>query len=835
MIRQKLVCVFAFLSLLGPSISVNGQDRVPTPSEKQRLAATAKLATTYRDQFTAAKTKEEKSQLAREILTGALASDDSTERYAMLRLSLDISRGAQDFGSAIAAVKTMGQFYEIDPKVIQSQLNALRKSKSVVEADSNKGSNKGTKSSHPSSGSTKLLNIYAPWPEGQDQIVYDLPSVFDDVIVGGEGRYLIFLIGIESKIVFFDVSKREVTHEMTVLEGDVKIAATSDSFYLAFPSSNEIQRWSLGTFDKVTTQKLPLQQPVELIAAGFASRGPIYAGASQGAGVFLDGKSMRPLNCQVNDQHYQREGELPGAQVASRIRASANGKAFSFVTAKGSPFGFRTLIYKGRTADMYYDHDTVGYIAPSHNGELMYTAKGVFTYQTKPYASNDELHAQSFHVPSLASGYSVSVARSDDRKAKHVARVNIHVRGQPEPVHTIAAAAIRPGRYGDFHDRELITLDRRVYLHTAAKMLITLPESNRSVVMHRVEGLDGSSSKPVSKSISVAATSISAEPDQAMARTGPVKVVVRENELSTMPKVDLSADDRENEPRMDPVAMRKLPENFPPIPTSPNPPQPFVGKSISGPAIIPESMNDLLENEYSPESFDKHVALLRLPEASLRRAAADKICGVAFDDKARVAHVARGLLLDPSPAVRQVALDAFVGHRYDDFADTALPELLLLLGTGDQDVQAAALKGIAKSGDNAGPAIPHLKWVIEGPDEAIVSRACETVEYLGDVAETLHPALIKLIDDKTRFHGSHQAAHAIGASGTEDSIAKVLTDQRIDSINGKHVGDLSSLMYGMRQRDSLSAKERQLLEKATKSRDKGTAKDAQETLDHLAK
>ena len=55
------------------------------------------------------------------------------------------------------------------------------------------------------------------------------------------------------------------------------------------------------------------------------------------------------------------------------------------------------LAMKGNTVDTYYAHDTMGYIAPSPMGDLMYTAKGIYTTQTKEYAVNKELHARAFH------------------------------------------------------------------------------------------------------------------------------------------------------------------------------------------------------------------------------------------------------------------------------------------------------------------------------------------------------------------------------------------------------------------------------------------------------
>ena len=122
--------------------------------------------------------------------------------------------------------------------------------------------------------------------------------------------------------------------------------------------------------------------------------------------------------------------------------------------------------------------------------DLMYTAKGIYTTQTKEYAVNKELHARSFFIPAIDSEFSISLVRSDDRDAAASARANIHMRGDPPPITTLPRIAFRPGGYGEFHNRAPMPIDLRIFLFAKRGFLLTLPETNRQIVYHRVGDLD---------------------------------------------------------------------------------------------------------------------------------------------------------------------------------------------------------------------------------------------------------------------------------------------------------------------------------------------------------
>jgi len=324
-----------------------------------------------------------------------------------------------------------------------------------------------------------------PMPERK--VVYDLPASYTDVAVGGSGQYLIFRLDTLKKLAFFDVFQREVTQYVDIETSDVRFTAGAKEFFVAKRPENVIERWSLESFKRLAVVKLPLENPIQSICMGSASDGPIYIGAQHGPGAFVASRSLRVIPYEVVDHQYQRPGEIQGAGPESRVRASANGISFAMWRTNVSPGGFRTYLIADRLIHTFYKHDTMGYIEPSPDGELMYTSRGVFTGQTKEYLANDGNFATSFRVPAITGNYAVGVPRNDKQKNKKVNPVHILVSGQSDPILTIPDVSIRPGEYADFHGKEIMTLAKRVYLLPQADLLITLPESNQSLVLHHLD------------------------------------------------------------------------------------------------------------------------------------------------------------------------------------------------------------------------------------------------------------------------------------------------------------------------------------------------------------
>ena len=310
----------------------------------------------------------------------------------------------------------------------------------------------------------------------------ELPAKFQDVIVGGSGRFLFFLMGDLKKLAVFDVQEREITHELPLEEADSRIAAGAEHIYITVRRENVIQRWSLDSFEKELTVKLPFQSPVEEIATGSHVTGVIYAGSTDKNGVLLSPKTLKSANLKIIDHTGRKPADpLPGAEKVI-VRASPNGRTFCLLSTRYSPGDFRTLVVIDKYVHSFRRGESVSYMTPDFEGELIFTPKGIFTDQSKEFRLSDGLRAERFQLPAVGGHYSVSVNR-DDRSKKENATVNIHVGSAAEPILSIPDITVRPGSYGDFHAQNRLTLDRRVLFFADAKLLVTLPKSDDTLVL----------------------------------------------------------------------------------------------------------------------------------------------------------------------------------------------------------------------------------------------------------------------------------------------------------------------------------------------------------------
>lgn len=321
-------------------------------------------------------------------------------------------------------------------------------------------------------------------------VEYKLPAAFDDVVVGGSGRYLVFHLSTLKKLAFFDVMAGEITQYVPLESNDVRYTCGAESFYIAYREHNTLQRWGLKSFKKELTVPVPFENPIDMVILGAGSTGPLFIGAKKAPGLFLDAKRLRPINFQVLDHRYNRsDAKLYGAGPETRMRASFNGQTFTNWSTNVSPAGFRVMVVAGRQVHCFSQHDTMGYLMPSPDGELIHTGKGIFTRQTRPFTGNDKLHAQSFSIPAVHGIYSLRVVRDDNRKVNVDTKssVTVHVNGNSDPLLTLPGIRVRPGNYGDFFSRETVALDKRIFFIPACNLIVTLPNSNQLVVMHQVD------------------------------------------------------------------------------------------------------------------------------------------------------------------------------------------------------------------------------------------------------------------------------------------------------------------------------------------------------------
>ena len=215
------------------------------------------------------------------------------------------------------------------------------------------------------------------------KVEVELPEPYADVRTGGGGRYLVFLLKKAKKLAVFDVSQVKIVHEIEVPTEDVLFACGRDKLMLVSPGQGLVQRWSLRTFQREWTDKVPGTAPVKLVRMGCDSDGPLALWAGKDV-LFYDVQRMAPLKVTSKG--------LPGGWDGKfELRASADGKTFVGWTPglTGQSYGVLRVNDGKTTAKSTPDgHDFNGHWAlPAADGSLLFRfGPGVYDRDLRPLA-----------------------------------------------------------------------------------------------------------------------------------------------------------------------------------------------------------------------------------------------------------------------------------------------------------------------------------------------------------------------------------------------------------------------------------------------------------------
>ncbi len=100
-------------------------DSAAPPSEKQLALASKQVKVMFQSEFKAAKTPELKLDLGKRLLDIAGATENPTERFALLRKALDLAAAGASVPTIVEAVELMASSYRIDPLELKADA-ALR-------------------------------------------------------------------------------------------------------------------------------------------------------------------------------------------------------------------------------------------------------------------------------------------------------------------------------------------------------------------------------------------------------------------------------------------------------------------------------------------------------------------------------------------------------------------------------------------------------------------------------------------------------------------------------------------------------------------------------------
>jgi hypothetical protein len=284
----------------------------------------------------------------------------------------------------------------------------------------------------------------------------------------------------------FDANEAKVVKYLPAADDNVRFAAGQDKLLVALPGERVLQRWSLQTFEREATARIPVAGTVTVLCMGSASHGPLYVGAEldrgRGAVHFLDPATLKAIDVKIT------KGKLPADGVY--VRASADGTTFGMRNGiGGEPHTVTTVDFHGaKSAAVHQSGGVSGSVlAPSPDGRFAYTAGAVYTSQltlvhpkelprnlAKPYlpsAQGKYVMRLDFKQWDKLGGTLVFYLEGDDRQFAQL--------GGVEGVSNEQIA------YGK--NRDKLTPDQRVFFVPDAKLVVSIPGSNDRLILHRFD------------------------------------------------------------------------------------------------------------------------------------------------------------------------------------------------------------------------------------------------------------------------------------------------------------------------------------------------------------
>ncbi|HCO27385.1 MAG: hypothetical protein CME31_09325 [Gimesia sp.] len=315
-----------------------------------------------------------------------------------------------------------------------------------------------------------------------------LPAPYvNDAVDGGGGRYLIFQLQDKKQLAIFDVVEARTVKVLDVGSDDLAVAAGADKLVVLLRDQNQIERYSLQTFEKELSVALAPGDPVSRITMGAASNGPILVGAETGESghpYFLDLQTLQPSAIQMPEESWE---SVEGQDLL--VKASANGRIFCLSQSGEDPtFGTMVISVQRNQARVLYFKDLKGFknkkgeylnvVLPGPEGKAIYTERGTRFPDLVPLAKETEYRPVPHGIPALHGDLCMTL--DSDSSA-----INIYRTGSL-PVLTTVPEIWTKDRWPDYN-AGLKTAHARLRYVPDAHLITFLPESRDEIVLHRFD------------------------------------------------------------------------------------------------------------------------------------------------------------------------------------------------------------------------------------------------------------------------------------------------------------------------------------------------------------
>jgi hypothetical protein len=272
-------------------------------------------------------------------------------------------------------------------------------------------------------------------PPNEEPTVLKLPEGVAQIVAGGDGRFLLLVLPKSKQVAVLDVKEGKLIKYLPAPDEDFFLAAGRDYAFMVLNKSATLQRWSLATFKKEATVKLPDDGPFAGACVGVGSNGPMLLFTEAGTRALL----VNPITMRST----KVEAPLPANPQTRTLRASPDGRTFLWAT--GSPFNVRQALLTVQDGKPILESFAI--VADTSmipgNGGRLYGQYSVYSAQLRPRELDSPTRAERLRfVPAADSGVFMEI-ETQPRPSTNLAgwtpgtrpkRIHVYVDGQAKPL-----------------------------------------------------------------------------------------------------------------------------------------------------------------------------------------------------------------------------------------------------------------------------------------------------------------------------------------------------------------------------------------------------------------
>ncbi|EDN69811.1 hypothetical protein BGP_0199 [Beggiatoa sp. PS] len=324
-----------------------------------------------------------------------------------------------------------------------------------------------------------------------------MPSPIEDVILAAGGKYLIVKFK-QPQLGIFDIAVGDWAKIINMDDSNFQMAANRNKLLIGLQDKGKLIYYDLETLSHQRT--IINRFKIKAMALGWDSDDEplfIISNVSKESSnrrffdspFFLDIDTFKPIHV----DWITSEGAfmlINGFNYDYLLRASANGKLFTGWHTNSTPSGIHLIQLKSGTGYSQHEHTNAGYLAPSFDGNMIYTPEnGIIDTKLNVIQNLEKMHP----IPGTTSLYFLTI--NNRNKNKNVS-LTIHRTRDYQAVLTLDELSEMNHDSSDLkylYFREplyyepRLTEDKRYWLFPDINRLITIPYSNDRLVIREVD------------------------------------------------------------------------------------------------------------------------------------------------------------------------------------------------------------------------------------------------------------------------------------------------------------------------------------------------------------